>query len=87
MRECSVLRPGKMSAFVTAVPKQAVTKVGPDHLGSDMYGKPIVAIFNTIIQFQLIKKIKKTNGSIENYRLCLQVIDIRFTVMYTLLFR
>ena len=72
----------RMSAFVTAVPKQAVTKVGPDPLGSDLYGKSIVAIFNTIIQFQLIKK---TNGSIENYRLCLQVIDIRFTVMYTLL--
>ena len=28
---------------------------------------------------------QRTNGSIENYRLCLQVIDIRFTVMYTLL--
>ncbi|XP_074634028.1 uncharacterized protein LOC141892592 [Acropora palmata] len=28
---------------------------------------------------------QKTYGSIENYRLCLQVIDIRFTVMYTLL--
>ena len=28
---------------------------------------------------------QKTNGSIENYRLCLQVIDIRFSFMYTLL--
>ena len=66
-----------------------------DHSILQQYGKHIVAIFNTIIQVQFNEiqvqfneiqvQFNENSRSIENYRLCLQVIDIRFTVMCALL--